>query len=104
MRTSRKYRFWRSGIAAAVVLAATTPAPAFYWSLRVTPTVIEPKDRDKPGNPPLPGAEPIPLPPGPILPPGGPGSPPGTVPEPATAAVGLIGLGLVGVRRLLRKK
>ena len=104
MRTSRKYRFWRSGIAASVVLAATTPAPAFYWSLRVTPTVINPTDLGKPGNPPLPGVDPIPLPPGPILPPGEPGNPPGTVPEPATAAVGLIGLGLVGVRRLLRKK
>jgi len=101
MRFSRSYRFWRAMIAAAAVLVAANPAPAFYWTLRTTPTVINPADQGNPGNPPT--ANPIPFPPETIIP-QVPVGPPSTVPEPATAAAGLVGLALLGIRRAIGKK
>ena len=88
-------------MALACTLLAASPAPAFYWSLSVTPTIIPPTDL--PGNPPTPGANPLPLPPDTSVPGGGPGNP-GSVPEPTSAAAGLIGLGLLAMRRLMRKR
>jgi len=119
MRTPIKYRLWRAWVAAAVLAAAAGPAPAFYWSLKPQPTLIPPGEENKPGNPPLPGSNPIPIPSGqPPDTPGGPGSPgsgpggppsgppgtPGSVPEPATGVAGLIGLAVIAGRRWLRKK
>jgi MYXO-CTERM domain-containing protein len=89
------FRFWcLAGIALAAMLLAASPAPAFYWSLKVIPSVINPGDQNTPGNPPIPGSNPIPLPPD-IPVPNVPGGPPGSVPEPSTAAAGVIGLGLI---------
>jgi hypothetical protein len=104
MRSSRHYRNWGMMLAAAAVLLAASPAHAFYWTLRVMPTVINPADQGNPANPPT--AEPIPFPPDTIVPqppPIGPPDAPGT-PEPATAVAGLIGLTLLGVRRALSWK
>ena len=100
MRTPSTGAMWRVGMAVAIVLLAAEPAPAFYWSLRAAPSIITPTDM--PGNPPNPGADPLPIPPDPPGPPGG--GEPGTVPEPATAAAGLLGLGLLGMRRLWNLK
>ena len=79
----------------AILLVSASPAPAFYWSLKAIPTLTTP-------IPPLPGADPLPLPPDTPVPhePGGPSS----VPEPATAAAGVVGLLLLGARRILGKK
>ena len=96
MRITRNYAI--CGLALACVVLAVSPAPAFYWTLRVVPSLVTPNG--EPGNPPLPGVNPIPLPPDTSVPGGG----PGTVPEPATAAAGLVGLGLLGMRRLLNWK
>ena len=101
MRILRNWAIWQAVFAAIIVLVAASPASAFYWTLRVAPSIITPTDQ--PGNPPpTPGANPIPLPPDP--PPGGGPGEPGTAPEPTTAAAGLIGLGLIGMRRWLKKE
>ena len=103
MRILRNWAIWQAVFAAIVVLVAASPASAFYWTLRVAPSIIMPTDQ--PGNPPpTPGANPIPLPPDPPPPPGGGPGDPGTAPEPTTAAAGLIGLGLIGMRRWLKKE
>ena len=98
MRILRNWALVRTALALGIVLVAAGKAPAFYWTLRVAPSLITPNEQ--PGNPPNPGAEPIPLPPDPPAPPGGGG---GTVPEPTTAAAGLIGIGVLGLRRWLKK-
>jgi hypothetical protein len=80
----------------AIVFAATlivaAPAPAFYWTIKTVPSIVNPV-------PPPPGTDPIPLPPTDPTPGGG-----GTVPEPATAAAAAIGLMVIGARRLIRRK
>jgi hypothetical protein len=102
MRSSRRSRFWQlAAIAPVAVLLAVSPAPAFYWTLRTTPSVINPADQGRPGNPPT--ANPIPFPPETIVP-QVPVGPPGSVPEPATAIAGLAGLMLLGIRRAMSKK
>ena len=79
----------------AILLAAASPASAFYWSLKAVPSLASP-------IPPLPGADPNPLPPDtPVT--HVPNSP-GGVPEPATAVAGALGLLALGARRVLRKK
>jgi|GEM_PF-5533922 len=78
----------------AIVLAAASPASAFYWTLRTAPTLAP--------IPPVPGADPIPLPPDTPVPGGGPENP-NPVPEPATAVVGAIGVLSLGLRRAVRK-
>ncbi|MCI0700969.1 MAG: PEP-CTERM sorting domain-containing protein [Planctomycetia bacterium] len=109
---------WRVWVAVVVSLAACTPAHAFYWpnwpgSLRrVEPTIINPPDLNKPGNPPL-GPQPNPEPGLPETnippvvvnkPPVGPPAPEPT-PEPSTGLIGLLGLGAVAaVRKWWRKK
>lgn len=107
MRTPKSYSPWRVWVAAATVLAAAGPAPAFYWTLKPQSSVFLPADETKPGNPPYPSAEPIPIPGGdlPIPGPGGPPPPPppGSVPEPATGVAGLIGLAALAARRWGRK-
>lgn len=95
MRILRNWAIVRTALALGIVLVAAGKAPAFYWTLRVAPSLITPNEQ--PGNPPSPGADPIPLPPDP---PGGGG---GTVPEPASATAGLIGIGALGLRRWLKK-
>ncbi len=86
------------------MLAAASPAPAFYWSLKSIPTVIGPKNENSPGNPAQPNANPLPLPPETIVP-GVPLGPPGSsVPEPATATAGLIGLGLSSVGSIYQRR
>ena len=94
----RNWAIVRTALALGIVLVAAGKAPAFYWTLRVAPSLITPNEQS--GNPPNPRAEPIPLPPDPPTPPG---DGPGTVPEPATAAAGLIGIGVLGLRRWLKK-
>ena len=92
-------------MAPVAVLLAASPAPAFYWTLRTTPSVINPADQGRPGNPPT--ASPIPFPPETIVPQvpvGPPPGNPGSVPEPATAVAGLAGLMLLGIRRAMSKK
>ena len=101
MRTPRTGTIGCYGVAAAILLVAASPAPAFYWSLRAAPSIITPNDQ--PGNPPTPLANPFPIPPDPPHPGPVPGDP-STVPEPTTLAAGLIGLGLLGMRRLLKRR
>lgn len=91
----RKTSF-KLAMALAITLAATSPAPAFYWSLKSTPTLLNP-------IPPIPGGDPIPIPPDTPVPGGGPGGP-GSVPEPATALAGAVGLVVLGARRVWRKR
>lgn len=97
MRKSNLCGAWQFGIALGLVLAFTSPAPAFYWSLRVVPSLVTPSDN--PANPPTPGADPLPLPPDTPVPGGG-----GSVPEPASAAAALIGLLALGARRVIRSR
>lgn len=78
----------------AIVLVAASPASAFYWTLKSTPTLVNP-------IPPLPGADPLPIPPDTPVPGGG---DPKSTPEPATALAGAIGLVVLGARRVLRRK
>jgi len=108
MRNLKLNSACKFGTVIACVLIAAAPAPAFYWTIRNTPTLIPPNSN--PGNPPTPGAEPIPIPPDNPVPGGGPGSPgghsgppggPESVPEPATAAAGIVGLIALGARRLI---
>lgn len=104
------------------VLGTGADARAFYFKgwpgAKLTPerTVISPKDQGKPGNPPP--SNPFPPPggehppgepggpdaPGNNQPPPGPGPGPGSVPEPATGAIGLIGLAALGAARRFRRK
>jgi hypothetical protein len=79
-----------------ITLLAARPAPAFYWTLKTTPSLVNP-------IPPIPGTDPLPLPPDNPAPGGGPGGP-GSVPEPATALASAIGMMVLGARRVLRKQ
>lgn len=79
-----------------VALLAATPAPAFYWTLRAVPTLVNP-------IPPIPGADPLPIPPDTPVPGGGPEDP-NPAPEPATALACAIGLAALGARRLTRTR
>jgi len=116
MRTPNADRGWRAGwLVVAVVLATAAPAPAFYWAadwpgsrVSAQPTLIPKTDSANPANPPHPGGNPFPIPGGESQPPTiagphEPGQPPATIPEPATALLGLFGLGAVAVRRWARK-
>lgn len=120
---------WRSGrvwAAVVVVLTAADPARAFYWHdwpgsrLRVEPTLIGPPSAPVvPTNPPpAPRVDPPPFfppPPPPIREPNPPIGPPVPVdrppvgpptptPEPATALLGLLGLGALAARRWRAKQ
>ncbi|MBM3980260.1 MAG: PEP-CTERM sorting domain-containing protein [Planctomycetes bacterium] len=92
-------RTWRVWAALAVVLIVAGPARAFYWhgwpgsQLRVEPTLI---------GPPVPLA-PVPLPEPTIFNPVPPLGPPAPTPEPATAVLGVLGIGALAVRRLRRR-
>jgi hypothetical protein len=110
MRKSNRLAAWC--LAAAGVCVLASPAPAFYWlgwpsnpGTTISRTVVPP-GTEIPGppvaEPKVPGGEPIP-PEGPP-PTEPPPNPPGPVPEPATAVVGLIGLGVLAARRLRRGK
>ena len=84
--------------AAAGLLALAGPAQAFYWygwpgsQLPPDRTVITPPNDDKPGNPPI--RPPVNPPPD--------NQPPNTpTPEPATAVVALLGLGIFAARRIV---
>lgn len=91
--------------AAVAVLATAAPAPAFYWKgwpgsgIRTETTIIPPTD-----NPPPTEKPPVDRPPTEEPPPPPPPPPTEQVPEPGTAAIGLIGLGTVAVVRRLRRK
>jgi hypothetical protein len=95
-----------------VLLASAGPAPAFYWKgwpgslLPPDRVLVPPGDSVIPGSPPLPGANPI-LPPGGEIPPpepGGPVPPSENVPEPATALLGLLGIGGIAATRWVRAR
>lgn len=87
---------FKLAIVLAITLVATSPAPAFYWTLKTVPSIVNP-------IPPIPGGEPLPIPPDEPTPGGGPGGP-GSVPEPATAVAGAIGLMVLSARKLIRRK
>jgi hypothetical protein len=76
----------------ATVLIVASPAPAFYWTLRSVPNLVNP-------IPPIPGADPLPIPPDTPVPGGGPEDP-NPAPEPTTAVACAIGLAVLGARRL----
>ncbi len=100
------WRNWRVWAAVVGVLTAADPARAFYWHdwpgsrLRVEPTLIGPPA--VPTEPPPPIREPN-LPVGPPVEVGRPPvGPPTPTPEPATAVLGLLGLGALALRTLRR--
>src|SRR5947208_2537715 len=67
MRERNKARVSWAVAAVLAVLATAGPARAFYWrgwpgSRVANPTLIQPRDQGKPGNPPLPAANPFPPP------------------------------------------
>lgn len=104
---------WRAGAAVGILLAACSPASAFYWHgwpgsrIRAEPTLLTPPSSAQLGTPTPPGLVPPVIPPvmpptPPVYPP--PVGPPNQTPEPSTGLIALAGLGAVAARRWWKRK
>ncbi len=96
MRRVRVKR-WVWALAAAGLVVSTTSAQGFYFLCPPEKSLIQGKDKDTPGNPPVPPKElpPTELPPIP---------PTESVPEPGTALAALVGLSALAIAKLCRRE